>query len=625
MILTRRGLIKTASLLGLGSVSGLKILSVEPARAQEKVFSHGNNIYGELKYPADFKHFDYVNPNAPKGGRLRLGTTGSFDNFNVFIIKGDPAAYAGTVFETLTSSALDEVTSAYGLIAESMYQPEDHSYVIFRLRPEARWQDGQPLTVADVIFAFDFLKGAHPFYQAYYKNVQKAEQTGPNEVTFVFDSKGNRELPGIMGQTYALPKHYWEGKDASGKQRDINNTTLEPPLGSGPYRVKSFKAGQSILFERVKDYWGVNLPVNVGQDNFDEIEIIYFRDRGVIFEAFKGDQLDVRTGAGTKEWETQYDFPAVKKGNVVKATFFTKDAEQMQGFVFNTRRAKFADPRVRHAFNLAYDFEGRMRVLSFGDYNKRTQSFFQNSELSATGLPQGRELEILTQFKGQIPEEVFTTEYKNPVNGTPQNIRDNLRKAVGLLKEAGWSIKGNALTNDTTGERMTMEFLLDDPSFEDMNLAYKPGLERLGIQVTIRTVDSAQYQNRIREFDFDVITSVFAQSLSPGNEQREFWGTAAADQKGSRNVIGIKNPVVDKIIDLIIFANNRAELISATKALDRVLLWNYYMVPDFYRAEQWLPHWNRFGYPDPTPPYSVGFPSLWWWDEEKAKQTAANK
>ena len=625
MILTRRSLIKTASLLGLGSVSGFKVLSVERAEADDRVFSHGSNIYGELKYPADFKYFDYVNPNAPKGGRLRLGVVGSFDSFNPFIIKGDPAALGGTVIETLTVQSFDEVASAYGLIAESTYHPDDDSYVAFRLRPEARWHDGQPITVEDVIYGFTFLKENNPQYQFYYRNVVKVEKSGDNEVTFSFDSKGNRELPSIMGQAMVIPKHYWEGTDASGKKRNIAETTLEPPLGSGPYRIKSFKAGQSVIVERVKDYWGAKLPVNIGQDNFDEIELTYFRDRNVIFQAFKADELDVRLGTGTKEWETQYDFPAVKKGNIIKKTFETKDAEQMQGFVFNTRRAKFADPRVRHAFNLAYDYEGRMRVLSFGNWNKRTQSYFQNSELAATGLPQGRELEILTQFKDQIPPEVFTTEYVNPVNGTPQNVRANLRKAVDLLKEAGWSIQNGALTNEKTGERMTMEFLLDDPGFEDMNLAYKPGLERLGIAVTIRTIDSAQYQNRIRDFDFDVVTAVFAQSLSPGNEQREYWGTAAADEKGSRNLIGIKNPVVDKIIDLIIFATSRAELIAATKALDRVLLWNYFMVPDFHRVQQFFPYWNRFGYPDPNPPYAIGFPTLWWWDEEKAKKTAANK
>ncbi len=625
MILTRRSLIKTASLLGLGSLSGFKVLSLEQAKADDRVFKHGNSIYGELKYPPDFKHFDYVNPDAPKGGRMRIGVVGSFDNLNPFIIKGETATGLGYVLETLTTQSADEVGSEYGLVAESTYHPEDYSSVSFRLRKEGRWHDGTPITTEDVIYGFNFLKENNPQYQFYYKNVEKVEQTGDSEITFFFDSKGNRELPGIMGQALVVPKHYWEGTASSGKKRDISATTLEPPLGSGQYKIKSFRAGQSIAFERVKDYWGKDLAVNIGQNNFDEIEIIYFRDRDIVFEAFKGDQIDVRLGGGTKEWETQYDFPAYKKGNIIKATFMTKDAEQMQGFVFNLRRPKFADPRVRYAFNLAYDFEGRMRVLSFGDYNKRTQSYFQQSELAATGLPQGRELEILNQFKDQVPPEVFTTEYKNPVNGTPQNIRENLRKAVALLKEAGWSIKNNALTNDQTGEVMSMEFLIDDPSFENVALAYKSSLERIGIKVTIRTIDSAQYENRLRDFDYEVITAVYAQSLSPGNEQREYWGSAAADRPGSRNLIGIKNPVVDKIIDLIIFSKDRDDLVAATRALDRVLLWNYYILPDFYRAENWYPHWNRFSYPEKNPDHSVGFPTLWWWDEEKAKKTAANK
>ncbi len=627
MILTRRSLIKTASLLGLGPLAGFKVLSIEPAEAQtdERVFKHGSNIYGQLKYPADFKHFDYVNPNAPKGGRLRLGVTGSFDSLNPYIIKGDQAAGLSYIMETLTTQSYDEVGSEYGLVAESTYHPDDFSSVAFRLRKEARWHDGTPITVADVLYGFTFLKENNPQYQFYYKNVQKVEQTGDNEVTFIFDSKGNRELPSIMGQQTIVPKHYWEGTDASGKKRNINETTLEPPLGSGQYRIRTVKPGQSITLERVKDYWGNNLPVNVGTNNLDEIELIYFRDRVVIFEAFKSDQVDVRLGGGTKEWDTQYDFPAFKKGNIIKTSLRTKNAEPMQGFVFNLRKSKFVDPRVRHAFNLAYDFEGRMRILSFGDYNKRTQSFFENSELAAKGLPQGRELEILTQFKGSIPDEVFTTEYLNPINGTPQNIRDNLRKAVGLLKDAGWSIKNNALTSDKTGEVMSIEFLLDDPTFEDVALAFKPSLERLGIKITVRTVDSAQYENRTRDFDYDVITGVFAQSLSPGNEQREYWGSAAADRPGSRNSIGIKNPVVDKIIDLIIFAQSREDLVAATRAIDRVLLWNYYILPDFYRADKWFPHWNRFGLPEKTPDYNVGFPILWWWDDAKAKATAANK
>ncbi|CAN5346288.1 extracellular solute-binding protein [soil metagenome] len=624
MIISRRSILKLVAALGAGATAGQPV-GILRARADDERFKHGTSLYGDLKYPPDFRNFDYVNPSAPKGGRLRLAAVGSFDSLNPYIIRGEVPAGLGYVTEALTARAMDEVSAEYGLVAESLYYPDDYSSVTYRLRKNARWHDGQPITAADVVYGFTFLKTENPQYQFYYRNVDRAEQTADNEVTFFFDSKGNRELPGIVGQVIVVPKHYWEGTDASGKKRNIAETTSEPPLGSGPYKVKSFKTGQSILFERVKDYWGADLPVNAGINNFDEIEFIYFRDRNIVFEAFKADQIDVRVGPGTKEWETQFNFPAVTKGLVVKSTFRDKNAEQMQGFVFNLRRRKYADARVRQAFNLAYDFEGRMRLLSFGNYNKRTQSYFQNSELAATGLPQGAELAILNQFKDQIPEQVFTTEYKNPVNGSPQNIRQNLRLALDLFKQAGWVLKGNTLTNEKTGEPMTAEFLLDDPAMEDVALFFKPNLERIGVRITIRTIDSAQYQNRVNDFDFDVITGVFAQSLSPGNEQREYWGSAAADRKGSRNVIGIKDPVVDKIIDLIIFANNRAGLVAATKALDRVLLWKFYIVPDFYRAEIWLPHWDRFGYPDKTPDYSVGFPDIWWWDEEKAKKVAAAK
>lgn len=620
MRISRRTLLQLA---GAGTVN-ISIIGADWAAADDRVFKHGHSLFGDLKYPPDFKHFDYVNPNAPKGGKLRLAAVGTFDSLNPYIIKGDPAGGLGYITETLTTQSLDEVGGEYGLIAQSIYYPGDHSSVSYKLRPEARWHDGVPVSAEDVIFGFNFLKETNPRYQFYYKNVAKVEKTGDGEVTFFFDSKGNRELPGIMGQTIVIPKHYWEGSDASGGKRNISETTLMPPLGSGPYRIKDFKAGQQITYERAPDYWGKDLPVNAGINNFDEITIIYFRDRTIVFEAFKGDQVDVRIGAGTKEWDTQYDFPAVKKGLVVRETFYTKDIQRMQGFVLNTRRPKFADARVRKAFLLAYDFEGQMRTMSFGDYNKRLQSYFQNSELQAKGLPQGLELEILEDVRGQVPEEVFTQEYVNPVNGTPQNLRKNLREALDLLKLAGWSLKGNALV-DGNGERFKAEFLLDDPSFEDVALFYKPNLERLGIEVVIRTVDTSQYQNRELDFDFDIVTDVFAQSLSPGNEQREYWGSAAADRRGSRNTIGIKNPAVDKIVDRIIFAKSREELVAATKALDRVLLWNYYMISQFYRAEIWIPHWDRFGHPEKNPDYDAGFPTLWWWDEEKAKKVAAAK
>ena len=612
--------------MGISRRTILKLAGLTPfagvAYAQAKEFKHASSMFGPIKYPAGFSHFDYANPDAPKGGILRLPANGSFDSFNGFIIKGDPAAGIGLTVETLTTQSSDEVGVEYGLIAESMYRADDYSSAAFRLRPEAVWQDGVPVTPEDVIFGFEFLKASNPRYQFYYKNVAKVEKTGDREVTFVFDSTGNRELPQIIGQMTPLPKHYWEGKDANGNARNINNTTLEPPLGNGPYKVKRFITGQFVAYERIKDHWTENLGVRKGQNNFDEIQYVFFLDRSVAFEAFKGDQVDVRIGAGTVEWVTQYDIPAVRSGRIIKETFYTKDVQRMQAFVFNLRRAKFADIRVRQAFNLAYDFETQMKVQSHGNFNKRLQSFFANSEMAATGLPTGKELAILEKFRDKLPAEVFTKEYVNPVGGTPQNVRKNLREALDLFNQAGWALQGQKLVNEKNGEAMTVEFLLDDPNFESVALGYKSNLEKLGIAVTIRTVDSSQYQNRVVDFEFDIITDVWAQSQSPGNEQREYWGTAAADRRGSQNTAGIKNPVIDEIIEQIIFAATREDQIAATRALDRVLLWNYYVVSQFYRPDIWLPHWDRFSHPEKTPDYDVGFPTLWWWDKEKAEKVA---
>jgi microcin C transport system substrate-binding protein len=621
-MLTRRTLIKLAALTGLPASN---IVAASVARAEDKVFKHAYSTLGDIKYPPGFKRFDYVNPEAPKGGRLRLAGVGSFDNFNQFTIRGELEPNIGLITERLAESSVDEVAVEYGLIAESLAWPADLSSVTYRLRKAARWHDGKPITPDDVIFSFNALKQNHPLYQFYYKNIAKAEQTAANEVTFVFDSKNNRELPGITGQLLVAPKHYWEGTDAKGVKRDIAKTTLEPPLGSGPYRLKSFKAGQSALYERVNDYWGADLPVRIGQNNFDEIEIIYFRDMTVVFEAFKADQIDVRIGVGSVEWESKYDIPQVKKGLIVKKTFFTKQAEPALGWGFNLRRPKFADRRVRQAFNLAFDFEGQMRVLAAGDYNKRLQSYFQNSDMQSKGLPSGKELEILERFRGRIPNEVFTTEYVNPVNGSPENLRKNLRQAIGLLKEVGWVLKGKRLVNEKTGEPFAVEILLSDPNFEDEALFYKPNLEKLGIAVTIRTVDTAQHQNRLDNRDFDIIKDVVANSLSPGNEQREMWGSAAANRAGSQNAVGVVDKAIDELCEIVIFSQTRDDVIAASRALDRVLLWNHFHVLYFYRAEIWLPHWDRFGYPDKNPDYSVGFPTNWWWDEEKAKKVAANK
>ncbi len=586
------------------------------AAAESGEWRHGSSLFGDIKYPAGFAHFDYVNPDAPKGGTFRQSAIGTFDTLNPFNIKGTPAAGAALIYDSLMTSAMDEPSTEYGLIAEAMKYPEDYSSVTFRLRPQARWHDGEPITVDDVIWSFEALKKTHPFYNAYYRNVVSAEKTGDDEVTFRFDQTGNRELPQIVGQLYVLPKHYWEGTDARGNKRDFAASTLEPPLGSGPYRVRDVQPGRSISYERVPDYWGADLPVNVGQNNFDEMRFEYFRDMTIALEAFKADQFDFRSENSAKRWATGYDFPAVRRGDVVLEEFRTKNAEPMQGFVFNLRRPKFQDPRVRQAFNYAFDFEW-LNANIFYDQYKRTGSYFENSELAATGLPEGKELEILERVRDKVPAEVFTKVYENPVGGDARKVRENLRNATRLLKEAGWQVRNGVLVNDKTGEPFTVEFLNDQPDSERVIAPYIQNLGKLGIKATIRTVDTSQYRNRMDNFDFDMTTELFAQSLSPGNEQRDFWGSAAADAPASRNVIGIKNPAVDALVDEIIFARDRDTLVAAAKALDRVLLWNHYLVPEFNTPLIRTARWNRFGLPEVQPDFGIS-PSTWWWDAEKA-------
>lgn len=606
------------------AAAGIAALAMAAASAQGVTDRHGLSLFGDLKYGPDFKHFEYVNPQAPKGGELRLSSIGTFDSLNPFIIKGNAAGLVGQIYESLMVSAQDEPSSEYGLIAESVSHPDDYSSVTYRLRKEARWHDGRPITPEDVIFSLETLKQAHPRFAYYYANIAKAEKTGENEVTFTFNQTGNRELPQITGQLTILPKHYWEGTDAKGNKRDVFATTLEPPLGSGPYRVAEVTPGRTIAVERVDDYWGRNLPVNVGRYNFDRISTEYYRDATVALEAFKAGRFDVRLENSAKNWATQYDFEAAKRGDVITEVFKDKNAEPMQAFVFNTRRAKFADPRVRRALNYAFDFESANRLLFFGQY-KRVDSYFANSELAARGLPEGKELEILETVRDQVPPEVFTKEYTNPVGGDPAAVRRNLRTAVRLLKDAGWSIRNGKLTNEKTGEVMTIEFLLVSPDFERVVLPFTQNLKRLGISATVRTVDSSQYRNRTDSFDFDVVVSGWQQSLSPGNEQRDYWGSESADKPGSRNLVGIKNPAVDTLIKRIIFAKDREELVAASRALDRVLLWNHYVIPNWYFAGTRIARWNKFGIPDKTPDYGLGFPDTWWFDQEKAARIKAGQ
>ena len=593
------------------------------AQQQERKWRHGLSLYGDLKYAPGFKQFDYVNANAPKAGTARQIALGTFDNFNTAIagVKGSLAAGIEQIHETLLVSSLDEVSTGYGLLAEAVSFPADFSSVSYRLRPEAKWHDGKPVTPADVIFSFEAFKKYSPQQSAYYRHVSKAEQTGDREVTFTFDAPGNRELPQIVGELSVLPKHWWEGTDGNGKKRDIGETTLEAPLGSGAYRVKDFSAGRNVVYERVKNYWGRDLNVSIGQNNFDELHYEYFRDTTVALEAFKADSIDWRTENSAKNWATAYDFPAVSDKRVVLEEFPIRNTGVMQAFAFNIRREKFQDPRVRLAFNYAFDFEEMNKQIFYGQY-KRIASYFEGTELASSGLPTGRELELLEAVRDKVPADLFTKTYTNPVNGSPDKVRSNLREALRLLKEAGYEVRDQQLVNVKTGEQYAVELLAEDPSFERVYLSYKPSLERLGMNVTVRTVDEAQFENRVRSWDFDIITMMWQQSLSPGNEQRGYWGSQAADQPGSLNVVGIKNPAVDAMIDQVIFAKNRPDLEAATHALDRVLLWNYYVVPQWTYGKVRTARWDRFGRPDPMPKYGrAAFPTFWWWDAARAAKT----
>ncbi|WP_035459181.1 extracellular solute-binding protein [Microvirga flocculans] len=599
-------------------------LAISPLAAQDAPWRHGAALLGEPKYPKGFKHFDYVNPDAPKGGLVRLGAQGTFDSFNIVVagVKGAPEQGLGLIYETLTTSALDEPSASYGLLAEAFAYPDDYSSVTFRLRPEARWHDGKPVTADDVIFSFEALKANSPTYAFYYANVTKAEKLGEREVRFTFDEKGNRELPQIMGQLIVLPKHWWEGTAPDGRKRDVAQTTLEPPLGSGPYRLKSFEPGRNAAYERVKDYWGAAVNVNVGQNNFDEIRYEYYRDATVLLEAFKADRIDFRSENSARNWAVGYDFPARTEGRVVLEEFPIRASGVMQAFVLNLRRDKFKDPRVRRAFNLAFPFEELNKTLFYGQY-ERVGSYFSGLELASSGLPEGRELALLESMRDKIPPEVFTTPYRNPVNDSPEAIRNNLREADRLLKEAGWEIKDRRRVN-AKGETLSVELLADSPNDERVFLPYKASLERLGIAVSVRTVDEAQYINRTRSFDFDIVTGVWGQSLSPGNEQREYWGSQAAAREGSRNLSGIADPAVDALIDNVIFAKDREELVAATKALDRVLLAHDYVVPQWTYRKQRTARWDRYSHPVTMPRYgAASFPTIWWYDAAKAAKTGA--
>ena len=584
---------------------------VAPAAGQpvKAAPAHGLSMYGDLKYGPGFRHFDYVNPRAAKGGSVKLPAIGTFDTLNPFILKGVPAAGLGQVFDTLMVNSADEPFSEYGLVAETVETPPDRSWVVFTLRPQARFHDGTPITVDDVVWTFETLQTkGQPFYRSYYGQVARVEAAGPRRVRFSFKPGVNRELPLILGQMPVLPKAWWAG-------RDFAKTTLEPPLGSGPYRVVAVDPGRSITYGRVTDYWAAELPVNVGRFNFGEIRYDYYRDGTVALEAFKGGAYDLRQENSAKNWATAYQVPAVRDGRIRKEHIPNEIPTGMQGFFYNTRREMFRDPRVRQALAAAFDFEWTNAHLFYGDYT-RTESYFSNSELAARGRPTEAELAVLAPFRGRVPDAVFTEAYRAP-STVPGGLRPNLVAALRLLAEAGWVVRDMHLVNAATGQPLAFEILLDDPTWERITLPFVANLKKLGVVARVRTVDSAQYEYRLKHFDFDMTLGLFAQSLSPGNEQADFWGSEAARTPGSRNLAGVSDPVVDALIAQIIAAPDRAALVARTRALDRVLLWSHYVIPHWHITAFRVAYWNRFGRPPRPPKYELGF-DTWWIEPRKA-------
>ncbi len=568
-------------------------------------------LTGSPQYAADFAHFDYANPEAPKGGELKLSATGTFDSLNPVPYGGNKAIGLGLVFETLMTSSEDEINAMYGLLAEAFRYPEDISSVTYRLNPDAKFSDGEPVTPEDVVFSFDSFKKLNAQYANYYRHVTSAEATGEREVTFRFDETGNRELPQIVGQLLVLPKHWFEDEDGD-VVHDISASTLEKIVGSGPYVVDTVNPGSSITYRLNDDYWGKDLNVNVGRNNFGTVKYLYFADLDVAFEAFRAGTFDFWVETRAKRWATGYNFPAVKDGDVTREAVPNplRTAGIMQALVPNNRRAPFDDKRVREALIYAFDFE-TINKNQLSDAYARDNSFWFGTDLASTGLPKGEELQILDSVRDLVPPDVFNQANKLPVGGTQEEARANLQKAFELLREAGFERKGGKLVNSETGEPFAFEILLDNPTLQVVVLPYVENLRKLGIDATVRVVDTSQYQNRVNDFDYDMIWELWAQSLSPGNEQFNYWGSQSADQPGSENYAGISDPGVDALIQKIVFADDRDTLVAATKALDRVLLANDYIIPLYYSRDYRIAYWNRITHGE-FPEYGLDFPAGWW-------------
>lgn len=576
---------------------------------------HAMTLYDEApKYPSNFTHFDYTNPDAPKGGTLRLAGLNGFDSLNPFIPKGNAADQIGLIYDTLSYHSSDEPFTEYGLLAERIEKADDNSFVRFYLNSKARFNDGEPVTAEDVLFTFNtLLEKGHPLYRHYYADVAGVVVENPLQVRFDFKHTENRELPLILGQLQILPKHWWA-------ERDFSKTSLEAPLGSGPYRLVRVDAGRSLRYERVDNWWAADLPVSRGLYNFDKIHIDYYRDMSVALEAFKAGQFDFNLEYSAKDWATGYNSPALRSGKIIKKDIKNHNPVGMQGFTFNIRKKMFQDQRVREAIGLLFDFEWTNKQLFYSSYI-RTQSFFANSELAATGLPTAEELTILEPLRGSIPEQVFTKEYHTPVSDGSGIIRERRLEAWRLLQEAGYRIENDRMVN-ADGEPLEFEFIIAQANLERVLLPFKRNLAELGIEMTIRRTDVSQYINRMRSRDFDMTSSIWSQSNSPGNEQRDFWHSSSVDNPGSRNFIGLKDPAIDTLVEGLINAPSRASLINYARALDRVLLWGHYVIPNYYIDTWRIAHWQHLAQPQQAPLYDYGL-MTWWIKPDAASPTTA--
>ncbi len=601
------------------SISGIGV-----THADEEKWLHGDTLFGELKYGPDFAHYDYVNPDAPKGGQLKRTAFGGYDTFNPFIPRGRPPVqlnyFGGLIYDRFFEQSQDQASASYGMIAKEFRKADDSSWAVYKINEKARFHDGEPIKPEDVIWSMKVLRENYPLWSGYFKNVESVEKTGDHEVTFKFDQKGNRELPHIIGDLVILPKHWWEGTDADGNKRDISQPTTEPPLGSGPYKIGKYELGKYIEYDRVEDYWAEDIPIRKGRFNFDSIRYTYFLNQNAMWEAFKKGQIaDYWVESKESRWVKEYNFNAIEKGDVEKLTFPIERGQVYEGYFFNTRLDKFKDVRVREAITLMLDFETLNKNLFFGLYT-RTDSFFEGGELESTGIPEGREKEILEAYKDKLPADIFTKEFRLPDYSKPATKRKLQRRALKLFKEAGFTFDTNRTLVDASGKPFEIELITFDPQSERSTNSFVSALKGIGIKVSLRVLDTAQFKLRSDNFDFDMASYPTIQSASPGNEQRDYWSSSSADTIGSRNYAGINDPMIDELVEKIILAPTREELVALTHALDRILKWRYYAVPQWHNPVVWFAKWRHIQVPQPQPPYR-GVDSLSFWiDEAQEKE-----